>query len=83
MTSHVGVITCWLYRSVNRLVGHLCDFDVVVGIDMADDDDWMAPMSFIGLFHMHQLMIPTIYSLAKIHTLALVDLGSMNMTRDQ
>jgi len=52
---------------VNRMAGYLRDFDCVVVIDITDDDDWMAVML---LFHilLHQLMVPIIYSLFKIHT---------------
>jgi hypothetical protein len=71
----VGVITCWLYRFVKimRTVGHLCDFDLVLGIDITKDDEWVLPGStgIPVLFHilLHQLMIPITYSLAKIRTL--------------
>jgi hypothetical protein len=81
-TFEFGVITCWLYRSVSKMCGHLCDFDFVVGIDITKDDDWVLPVCMLALFHilLHQLMIPIIYSLSKIHTL---ESGSTNLSRDQ
>jgi hypothetical protein len=64
-TFEVGVITCWFYRSVSKMFGHLCDFDLVLGIDITKDDDWVLPVFMLVLFHilLHQLMILFIYFL--------------------
>ena len=66
-TFEVGVITCWLHRSGNSMFGHLCNFDLVLGIDMTKDDDWVLPVFMIVLFHilLHQLMSLFIYFLPR------------------
>ena len=81
-TFEFGVITCWLYRFVNRTVGYRCDFYLVLGIDITKDDEWVLPVSLLALFHilLHQLMIPIIYSLTKIRTL---NRGYTCLIRDQ
>ena len=82
----VSVITCWLYMSVNSMCGHLCSFDLVLGIDITKDDDWVLPVFMIVLFHIffasaHDFIY---LFLAKIHrTLRLGSLGSRNLSRDQ
>ena len=68
MGLELDIFTCWLCRT-QRIVGHKCDFDFVLGISITNDDDWVIP-SPLALFHilLHQLMIAMFYFLPKMHT---------------